>query len=520
MNNKPETALEHMVRPVKEHISRFNVITFCGTFVSALLVHMYMFTHKFINHDDILGLFSDCSFGLSSGRWLLCILTKLTGTFSSSWLNGLFGALFLAAAVVLLVELFSVRHYLSAGIIAVSVVAFPCVASTYSYMFCSYQYLFAMATALLGAWMIRKERLGWMFLGSCMIALGMGCYQAYFCLAAVVLLVCVILDLCEDRWNGDAKACLMVGLKYIAFLALGMILYYAVLKIALGVTGETLSEYKGINEMGHLTPAILLTRLHAAWVSFWDFYKAPIFHVALYWLFLLSIILDFAALTYCVVRRKLYRHPLSLLMLAALISILPLGCNLVYIMTEADCVHLVMRDAMLIPLLLPILALDKLELPEAGASVLARRGVAMLSVLLLLVSAAFGYEYVLITNRAYFCLDITYENAYAYYTKLSAKIELQDGYVRGEPVAFCGTASMDSIVPQTYMTGVLTGNDALNIYSRQQMFHYMLGSSYPSPTKEEKDSIKASEEFRDMPCYPSAGSIARIDGIITVKLSK
>ncbi len=144
----------------------------------------------------------------------------------------------------------------------------------------------------------------------------------------------------------------------------------------------------------------------------------------------------------------------------------------------------------------------------------------LLLVGIILLEAAVGYECVLITNRAYFTMDMTYENMYAYYTKLTAKIEMQEGYTTDSKVALIGTASMDNFVPETNMTGVLVGSKALNIYSRQKFFAYFLAVDYNYAGSDDIAAIKATEEFQNMPCYPAEGSIAVINGIITVKFSE
>lgn len=150
------SALLYIKNAVRKHINRFDVFVLTSSFFLTFLVHLYMFTHKFINHDDVGGLYSDCAFGLSSGRWLLHFVTGWNGNFSSSWLNGLAGAFYLAIAVWLVVRLFRVKHRLPALLIALTMISFPTVASTYSYMFCSAQYLFSLAFSVIGACCIYK----------------------------------------------------------------------------------------------------------------------------------------------------------------------------------------------------------------------------------------------------------------------------------------------------------------------------------------------------------------------------
>lgn len=523
MNVSEQSGVEVLSCAWKRFVAKKDCIIFMIAFVLAMAVHLYMFMHKFINHDDVEGMFSDCSFGLSSGRWLLHFITGINGSFSSSWLNGTAGAVFLALAVVFFVRIFSLRHYISIILAAAAMVAFPTVASTYAYMFCSYQYLFALAAALLGALLIRKERWYFMLLGSICIACSMGCYQAYLGVAAAVLLLSVIMDLCDQN-RENAQQYILAGVKYVLFLGLALILYFIILKLCLWYTGTELVDYQGINQMGQMSLEVLRERLDNSYTYFFQFYKdTRVFHSVFPLVVKLSWWLEAAFLAYVIVSRRLYRKPVQLALLVALIPLIPIASNLVYIMTDADNVHLVMRYGMLIPLLIPTIVAERCSLPveaQGGKRGKTKRcAVILLCVLLLGTEFAFSYEFTLITNRAYFSMDLTYENVYAYYTKLMAKIELQEGYTKDSEIAFIGNAAMDSHVPYIDMTGVLLGNSALNIYSRSQMFSYYFATDYYYASKQTCSEIQETEEFKAMPCYPDEGSIATINGVITVKFS-
>ena len=40
-----------------------------------------------------------------------------------------------------------------------------------------------------------------------------------------------------------------------------------------------------------------------------------------------------------------------------------------------------------------------------------------------------------------------------------------------------------------------------------------------SNNKSREDEVKATEEFKNMPCYPDGGSIKTINGLLTVKFA-
>lgn len=508
---------------IRKYWSKFDSFVFCSTFIITLLVHLYMFTHKFLNHDDVHGLYSDCAFGLSSGRWFLQTVCGWTGDFSSAWLNGVVGALFLALAAVFLVRLFHIRHHLSAVLFSVCIVAFPTLASTYSYMFCAPQYLFALALAVIGAYLIRKETWLSMITGVIALAFSMGCYQSYICFAVMLLVVCVIMDLLVSRFENDWKRPFLTGLKYCGALAAGVVLYFLILKYRLWQTGTVLSDYHGMSSMGQLTPSVLLNRICNAYSGFFAFFtnESLLFPENFPTLILIMVIALVFVVIGCIVKQRIYRHPLTLILLLLLIGIFPLASSLMFIMADAEFVHTVMYYPMVGLLLLPIITLDRITLNSSqnAADVWFGRGKLLLVTVLFIVQLLLSHQCILVTNKAYFCMDMTYENAYAYFVKLTTKIEMMEDYQSSIPVTLIGYATQDTYVPQMELTGVLTGNAALNMYSWDRFLTYFLGDYFPTVSAEVRSKLQQTPEFAEMPVYPQDGSIREIDGVIVVKVS-
>lgn len=483
---------------------------------------MYMFTHKFLNHDDIGGLYSDVNL-LSSGRWFLHFATGINGNFSSSWLGALFGAFYLAAAVVLILRMLRIRHFVPAVLTAACLVAFPTVTSTFAYMFCADQYLLALTLSTVAAYMISRKKWPLIILGGVVMAFSMGIYQAYFPLAASLLVTYMLIDAINSRF-ASFKDFIVTGLKYCAGLALGMILYFIILKICLKINNVELIDYQGISSMGIVSLGEFIERIEAAYLSFPEFYlSSPVFHSFFKYIVIASFAFDIMALALIIKQRGLYKSGAVIAEIVILLALLPLACGLVYVMAGMFTVHLVMLFPRVLPLILPAVFASNIDfgrndsdLCSAGTS-----GAACLALTcaLLLSQFACAYEFLLVDNRAYFDMDLTYENTYAFMTKLTAKLELQEGFTEDTPIALIGNADMGSVIPQSAMTGVLTGNSAANMYTRTQFLSYFLSSSYVYAGTDAVEQIKQSREFKSMPCYPDEGSIKTINGIITVKFS-
>ncbi len=87
----PEACVKSLWERMPVHIR----ITFFSTLAIGLATHMYVFTNKFANNDDLYQLFRG-GYGVFSGRWLLPTALRLDGSFSIPWLIGLLGLAFLS----------------------------------------------------------------------------------------------------------------------------------------------------------------------------------------------------------------------------------------------------------------------------------------------------------------------------------------------------------------------------------------------------------------------------------------
>lgn len=513
-------ALGAVLTEVRRRIPRRDLAVFCGSLCTAFLVHLYGFTHKFVNHDDINELYYSVSSGLESGRWLLGTVEKVWGCVSSPGVMGLLGAVWLALTVVLVVRIFRVRHLPAALAVGLCMVSYPTVVCTYSYMFTAPTYFFALFLAALGAYLL-KEGGKWRFLGgAACVALAMGIYQAYIALPAALLVSAFLVEICEGRWD-SAKALFLALLRALLGLVCVLALYFVMLRLCLFLGHMELTDYAGISGMGQITPAILLERTLLAYKRFFLLPREPFMHAIhrlfpyVMWMCMGLLLLAAGA---AAVRRRLYRKPGVLLLLLVLAVLLPLACHLAYLMAEAWAVHRLMTYPVVLVWLLPAVAADKISLPEDGRW---PRWLALGAAAFgLLLSLGCGYEGALITGKTYLSMDLSRTTAVTYFNRLAAKIELQEGYVPGAKVALFGDAQVESAVPDDGLTGVLVGREVLNFYSRNTFLRYFLGWDYGWVSEEEKAAIAATEAFQNMPCYPAEGSIATINGVIAVKFSE
>ena len=521
MERTGQEPMELLKEKIQKYISKFDLIVFFATFGLALLVHMYMFTHKFINFDDIRGLYSQSTYLIASGRFLMPTLTRLVGSFSSSWIHGILGCIFLAMGSVFVIRIFKIKHYIPALLCSLCLVSFPTIASIYSYMFCAYQYLFALSITIVGAYLIRTEKILPILIGAILIALAMGCYQANYGMATTLLVLVLVFDICEGRFMEKPQSFVGVVLKYLAGLALGMIFYFVMVKISLLVTGTELTTYQGISSMGKITVPQLFERIKQAYKAFFDFPKQqrlsiPFSYARFSKVAWISWGLDLLVIITAVIGKKIYKNWANFLYLFLLLAIIPLAICIIYVMAGDSNVYDLMTYPLVMSVVMPAILADRVKIkkyPKIAVS---------FTLILLLCQFYFAYDFILATNRAYYLMDMTYENTYAYFVKMTTRIESFEGWNKDCKVALIGTATSDAGVPAyevTNMGGITTGNNALNIYTRLEYLELFINSKYQYVDKSMCNKIQSSEQYQSMPRYPAEGSIAMIDDILVVKLS-
>lgn len=499
-------------------------LCFASSMVLGFAAHMFAFTNKLPNHDDIGHLF-EAGYGTYSGRWLLPSVLELDGSFSIPWLIGLLGLLCLAGTVCLTAALLRIRRPLECIVTAALMTSFPTVAGTFSYMFTADAYFLGLLLAACGAWAASRMPKSGIPLGAAAICLSMGIYQAYFPVAAALCVGTLIFDVLDGKMS--FKALIIKGVKQAAALALGMAAYIVIVKITTRETG--LVDYMGLSTMGQIKLSELPGLIFKSYKEYLSFFlkNDSGFH---FW-FIKYIVplsgLCAAALLVLLLSKSKPGAARSLLVIV-LVILYPLACHLIYVMTAGGEVHDLMRyGTVLLPVATVALAgyacRSYLDLSVSAQWL---RAIACWTILGSMALTA--YSYMVADNKIYLKMELSYEQAYAYSNRLLSAIESCSGYERGLPVALVGsgtteqsamypTPQLDSI----FVTGAASLRDFRISYTYGDFLRFYLG--FPDPVYlDGSDIVKALSErpeVKAMPLYPQAGSIRIIDNTVVVKLN-
>lgn len=483
---------------------------FFAALAVGILTHMYMFTNKLPNHDDIGHLFG-CRYGAASGRWLLPTVLGISGDYSMPWLNGLLSILFIAAAAGFTVSLLRIVKPLYCVLTAALMVTFPTVTSTFTYMFTADGYFLSLALACAAIYLAVRFKWG-CIAGAAAITLSMGIYQSYFTVACLLCVGVLIIDLLDGET--DVKKLVLKALRLLLTLAAGLAAYIVIVKIV--SRSVPLTDYMGINDMGKLALRDLPMYISLAYGKYLKFFiidDAGIFDLLMKCLFALCA----AASVYIVIRRivKLRMNAVRVLLLALLVILFPLAANIITVMSTSVQPHMLMIYGMCYIIVAPLALLKYAEKTDGSVAAWAVTACAVVASL----------EFALAANESYFKSDIAFRQACSYSNRLLTAVESAEGYAPGMPLVFVGSPA-DSLkydpspaLKDPKLMGSYVLKNYLGIYDYGRLLNYYLGFQGETylASAAKSQYFAALDAVSAMPDYPDRGSVAVIEGCVVVK---
>ena len=503
----PGACLEELWRRVPGYIRW----TFFAAVILGLGTHLYVFTNKFANVDDLRYLFLS-DYGAASGRWLLPFAAGLDGDLSFPWLIGLLGVLCLAGTACLSTSLLRIRSALGCILAAALVVTFPGSADTFCFMFTADTYFLSMLLAALGAY--AAVRWGWWgsAAGALAIALSLGIYQAYLPVAAVLMVGALLFEVLDGEKTG--RQLFLKGLRLVGTLAAGLAVYMLVVQVT---TGGYLTGYMGLDSMGKISLRELPGMILSAYKGYFRMFIRDDLelHAGLWWVALVLVGLGSCSAGVALLwKRKLGPARTALALLLALLY--PLAGDLIFVMGVKGTMHTRMLYGIVYILLLPI-GLTEYSAADLGRG---RRGILHrgMSWVVAGTMLAAAWNYAIVDNSAYLKADLVTRQCEAYSNRMLGRIESCPGYGPWVEVVLVGSEQWSedlNTMPQLEDIHIYS---AMNLPSLRTAYSYdyflrcFLG--FPAPvylgSSPEAQELAATEEVREMPLYPQEGSVKMV----------
>lgn len=483
-----------------------------------VLAYMFAFTNKLVNHDDVFTLFFKGG-SYSLGRWGLEILELIFPNYSMPWIYGIITIALFTVSSCVIIRIFSIRSKLLQVLLTGSILTFPSLIGTFTYMFTSSSYAVSFLLAVIAVLWVQKQDKKWILPALvCMIG-SLSIYQSYVAVAASLLVLILIQRLMQ---GDDVADVVKSGIFDLLFLIVSLGLYYAATMVINRLRGSGFNSYANGNLSFSFTaiPANIVLAYRSFLRFFTEGFRGLIptaFSRAVHYI-LLAVMAVLLVLWLVSQKKTRVSHIVWILLL---LGILPLAINCMYLFTTEDSVHtLVLYGFVAVYVLAAVLADACISMVsgEKSREVFQQIALNVLGFCLAAVIACNTY----IANESYLLLHLRYENAYSFYTSLVADIKMTPGFDENTKLAVIGTyQEPDYYLEQFPFSDHITGTDGFlpDIYSKDRFVEYYLGFPIPFASDEEIAVIAASDEYAEMAVYPYYGSLKLIGDTLVVKLS-
>lgn len=527
-----EKSVQASVDKVYKKIPAYVKLAIAATFIMGILFNLFIFTNKAVNHDDIMAEFIyNKQLDIVSGRYMWLLIRRITSYYDMPMLFGIIGMAGLAVSAGLIVYMLKIKDRFFVILLSAIMASFPINACYYSYLSISPVYYFAILTAVLGVFFV--ERFGrWAGIipaGVC-IMMSLGTYQSFLALTIGLAFTMAFLDLFRNDY--DIKKWFRRYIKYVFAAGLGFVLYFICTKISLAITGEELRQYAGTDKMFSLELGEILRSLKTTWNNQKDFYFSTqaISSRGFIWInrVVLAVIVIMTAVQLIkLIKKRRYAQTAAL---AVMLTASPFFLNFIYIMMNGkSSVHMLMKYALIVPYFLVIglvCATDiriKLKKLDIGYILSWAAALGCVGVI---------YYGVLTSNQLYQRMYYNTQAIDSFCTQILADLNVNEDFAVSKPVYF---ANFSTFFDENYVTTatftqdlnpyVWMGTDVyLDWYSSNHLIRYMDFNHHirliASNNKSKEDAVKATEEFKNMPCYPDGGSIKTINGLVTIKFAQ
>ncbi|EFB77483.1 glucosyltransferase domain-containing protein [Subdoligranulum variabile] len=482
-----------------------------------LLAHGFAFANLFPNHDSTVVVFDAQWTMYVLGRWAQNLYFPLIrGKIAAPWLIGIFSTVYIAFSGYCIAALLRLRRSAAALLTGLLACCATVTAMLATYNLWTDAHLMGMVLACAGVFCLEKARPVPGFCAAAVLFCGcLAFYQAYIQFALGLFLLILVRQALEDTsW----RAWLLHGVRALAALAAGAVLYLISVKVSLALTGYQLADTgNGLAQLTRLGPAAILAGIPATYKNFFQTllgysgWNDRGMRVASAFMLLLAL--------WGLWVRLRGRKDRTVLQTLIAVVLLPLGLNVVYLLASGN-VYILMQHAVFLIYALPLLLLSGEDLPRPPRA-LWRWGTALLCVFLMV-------RMIICANGAYVYTKLVYDQTARQMTAVMAEVQQLPGYEEGTtPVAFVGDFT-DSLFAyenpafSRYEEGDLHQVNSAVTYDGtiKWWFQHVMGSTANVVADQAQLNAWAEDSrVEEMPVYPYDGYCAMIDGTAVVRIS-
>ncbi len=513
-------------RPAKQEIC-----TFVSAVAAGLFAHLFQYTNKLYNYDDLSINPGGYGTGTESGRWFLQFMGEwmndFLGNYSLPLFNGLSALILLSLSALLITRMFRIKDMVLAAFAGVFFVVMPSVVCMNFFMFTAGYYAVGIFLSVLSGYLMvmHGKNVPLQILAVFLLSCAVGTYQAYFPNTVCILVLSVILTCAYSGQETKVKDIILMSVRYVVSLALGMAGYFIGMRLSLLYWNVPLGGYRGIENIGGFQLSELPRMIGRCYYSFLWFCKNNMFDqnptAIVKGGILIMYALSAALTVYVVIKKRKDTGKLALLLLALLAY--PVAVFLIYLMAGDVWIYAIMTFPMVFIYLFVLIWLDRgMEAADTPKQRLCGRlmhwGVSVCAIAITIV-------YIWYANGNYQTMWYTQKYDMAYFQTMVTQIKSAEGYRDGLPLAVIGDRLADEshmrnsmYEAEFSMGGRMESN--VNSYARWHIMIQYLGYNPQFLFAAETEEIAKWPEVQEMAEYPENGSIRIVNDVIVIKLSE
>ncbi len=493
-----------------------------------LVTHGYRFFNPMFSGDSLLMIHqTDSAWQIALGRFMQPILVLLRGGIASPFLISAISILWFSLSLYFLVDFLQINRLLSILFTGAVMVCNPTVlAANATYVPYMDFYALALFLSILGVWLIKRGSFTFTAFGIISISISMGIYQSYVCVAIAL----VMLHFLFQMWTRPTlKETFISVAKYLISFVAAAALYYLLWKLFQRTFHIwTANSYNGLSSIGDYSEITLGSTLFTTYKNVLHYLIHPEtfttmpfrgISLSIFWVYLirtcnLMIVLLFIfslIKTSIKCQLNLWQRLVQLL----IILLFPLGINFVCLISKG-MEHTLMIYAFCLIYVSAIKAGEG-SFPESKK--IKSPGFPWLLILLSLM--ILSWSNIVYSNQVYLKKDLQDQATHSLMTRIVYEIESTEEYVPGvTPVAFYGSFENTSA-----LSNVDAFKDLLPYGMGKSTLTYV-GTDYAYLTQILNVNMNLTrisgdhEMVKQMPTYPTKGSVAFVDGILVVKISE
>ncbi len=501
----------------KKEATGFLGYIFAVTFIIGMCAHAYIYFQGAFSHDSLGAIYAGVyeeHWKIALGRWVVPVYrTVIRSKLALPWVIGLLTHVWIGCAVFLIVNMLHLCEKRVAAVVTgvfVSCLTVTAMGATFLYELDVDMFAMLLMTVAVCLW--RTQRFGWI-VSSVLILGGLGIYQCYLSVAVVLIMLICIMDL----GKGEAAAEVFLnGLKGVAMILLGGVLYVVSLKVSTVITGvELVENYNGLAGILERQPQELPGLFMGTYKSFFTYFlgnHVEVLGTSLTKLNKILFVVAFVLTGLLFLRGDI--HPLCKGLIALLVLLLPVGMNFTYILT-GGMVHDLMRYAYNFFYIYVIL------LVEWTASRVKCRPIKPVVLILL---AVMIWNNVQVANAVYLKKDLEQKATLSLMTRVVDRLETTSGYEAGvSPVVFVGIYQSGVVMAGFEEMSEISGAQTTEVitYNTIGMYEAYFDYILNTPVNLAYDvwsAMQTDVRIETMPAFPDAKSIAVLDGVFVVNM--